>query len=403
MIRKILRVFRIVSIVIKKEIILSHPKKKKIVVFDNLSNFHILNNIFDKNLTYVMPVRATEMKKIYINIYIINYLIKNFLKNTLKINYLQALIKLIEPKVIITAVDNSIEFQRIAKELHKSINFIAIQQATREYTFFPRSWLKDVFIPEYYCIGNYDENIFRTKKLKVKKYKVFGSLKICKFLKKQKKENTKEIYDICLPSHGLPAPNYYNNLKKYKSKFNNRERSQYTDGDHIRKLYYSLDKTAVLIFNLSKKYNLKFVIASRYEKKNKNFNLEKNYFEKLFQSSKFKIIPNDIKNFGSYRTISKSKLIIGLNSSILRETLELKKKIFVCNFTGINNIYFPINNRFILKKENRNQFEKRFFSISKMSTKKYYKILGDSKNNIIHDSRNCDTILKKRVYELVQN
>ena len=400
MIRKIFEIFRIFSIVIKKEIILSHPKKKKIIVFDNLSNFYILNNIFNKNLTYVMPVRITEIKKIYINTFIINYLIKNFFKDKLKINYFQALIKLIEPKVVITAVDNSVEFQKIAKELHKSIKFIAVQQAHREYSFFPRSWLKDVFIPEYYCWGTYDVNIFKSKRMKVNEYKLFGSLKVCKFLKKKKQ---KQIYDICLPSHGLPAPDFYSNLKKYGTKFNNRERSQYTDGVHMPKLYYSLDKTAILVFNHAKKYNLKFVIASRYENKTKNFYLEKKYYERLFKSSKFKIIPNDFKNFGSYRTISRSKLIIGLNSSILRETLELKKKILVCNFTGSNNIYFPIKNRFILKKYNRNQFEKMFFNISKMSTKKYYKILGNCKNNIIHNSRNCDTILKKRVYELVQN
>ncbi len=403
MLRNILRIFKILSIVVTKRITLSYPKKKKIIVFDNVSNFHILNNFFDKSITYVMPIRVSEIKKIYVNIFIINFLAKNFLKSSLKINYLKALIKLIEPKVIITAVDNSVEFQKIAKELHKSIKFIAVQQAFREYSYFPKSWVKDVFIPEYYCWGNYDVNMFKSKRLKVKEYKIFGSLKICKFLKK-KERNTKEIYDICLPSHGLPHPNYYRNTKKYnKGNFAKWARSEFVEGVYLPNVYPSLDKTAIMIFNLSKKYDFKFVIASRYEKKNKNFSLEKKYYEKLFQSKKFKIIPNDIKNFSSYKTISRSKLIIGLNSSILRETLELKKKILVCNFTGVNNIYFPINKKFIVKEDSISQFEKKFFSISNMSTKKYYEILGKTKNNLIHDSKNCDIILKNRVNELLQN
>ena len=132
-----------------------------------------------------MPIRVSEIKKIYVNIFIINFLAKNFLKSSLKINYLKALIKLIEPKVIITAVDNSVEFQKIAKELHKSIKFIAVQQAFREYSYFPKSWVKDVFIPEYYCWGNYDVNMFKSKRLKVKEYKIFFFIKICKLLKKK--------------------------------------------------------------------------------------------------------------------------------------------------------------------------------------------------------------------------
>ena len=267
MLRNILRIFKILSIVVTKRITLSYPKKKKIIVFDNVSNFHILNNFFDKSITYVMPIRVSEIKKIYVNIFIINFLAKNFLKSSLKINYLKALIKLIEPKVIITAVDNSVEFQKIAKELHKSIKFIAVQQAFREYSYFPKSWVKDVFIPEYYCWGNYDVNMFKSKRLKVKEYKIFGSLKICKFLKK-KERNTKEIYDICLPSHGLPPPNYDRNTKKYnQGNFAKWARSEFVEGVYLPNVYPSLDKTAIMIFNLSKKYDFKFVIASRYEKK----------------------------------------------------------------------------------------------------------------------------------------
>ena len=37
------------------------------------------------------------------------------------------------------------------------------------------------------------------------------------------------------------------------------------------------------------------MLLHRDMKKNKNFSLEKKYYEKLFQSKKFKIIPNDIK------------------------------------------------------------------------------------------------------------
>ena len=53
-------------------------------------------------------------------------IIKNF-----KISYLVSLILEINPKIVVTNIDNSIDFSLVARRLFKKIKFLAIQNAAR--------------------------------------------------------------------------------------------------------------------------------------------------------------------------------------------------------------------------------------------------------------------------------
>ena len=55
---------------------------------------------------------------------------KNFYRENMKVNYLIALIKSYNPKVVITSIDNSQEFYSVSKKLNNKIKFIALQGAT---------------------------------------------------------------------------------------------------------------------------------------------------------------------------------------------------------------------------------------------------------------------------------
>ena len=78
------------------------------------------------------------------------------MKKSLKQNYLIALIKEINPKVVITLVDNSLDFYITAKHLSKNIRFIAVQQGSRETAWLPLEETKKIYIPEYLCFSNWD-------------------------------------------------------------------------------------------------------------------------------------------------------------------------------------------------------------------------------------------------------
>ena len=87
--------------------------KKKIVIFD-CEGLEIKDALSDFNY-FIVYTRANKIKKIYFSKKILLFLFFNFFKKSLKQNYLIALIKEINPKIVITMIDNSEDFYIISK------------------------------------------------------------------------------------------------------------------------------------------------------------------------------------------------------------------------------------------------------------------------------------------------
>ena len=183
MLKKFLFFFKIIFIIEKK---LEKPIQKKILIFDCESKDLI--NLLNSSDVGVVSNRISRIKQIYINKFIIGYMFKNFYRENMKLNYLIALIKSYNPKVVITSIDNSQEFYSVSKNLNNKIKFIALQNATRETKYLPQRFTKKIFLPEYHCLSEYDKKIFERKKLKVKKYFLSGSLRAALALKNIRKK-----------------------------------------------------------------------------------------------------------------------------------------------------------------------------------------------------------------------
>ena len=84
------------------------PVKKKIVIFDCEGAKAMQVSLADYNFS-VISTRVNKIKEIYISKKIIFYILDNFFKLSLKQNYLASLIKTIDPKLVITQIDNSKE------------------------------------------------------------------------------------------------------------------------------------------------------------------------------------------------------------------------------------------------------------------------------------------------------
>ena len=124
------KIIVIINIILKAKIIFKSPKKCDLIVFDKASapNFKVC---FSKINYFILQSRSQSINEIYISFEILKNIIKNFFKGNFFTIYLIALIKVIKPKVIITNNDNSLKFSALAKVLHKEINFIAVQNASR--------------------------------------------------------------------------------------------------------------------------------------------------------------------------------------------------------------------------------------------------------------------------------
>ena len=134
---------------------------------------------------------------------------------------------MVNPKIILTTIDNSFKFHELAKILNKEgKTCIAVQNAAR-YDFQRNELLfkkklsstndnKKFFIPHYYCFGEREVKDCKKFKIKVLKFHKFGSLRLSNYLhyiktKKIKINNNK--YDIALISEGSGSRNKLWNQK----------------------------------------------------------------------------------------------------------------------------------------------------------------------------------------------
>lgn len=367
--------------------------QKKIVIFDNEEKIH--NRLVFKPLLndcFFLDVRFYNLKNFYVNTNILLLTIYYILKGNFNFgSYLAAVIKAVNPKVLITTIDYSHQFHNVCKILRKKgIRMIAVQRSTREtIQYFKKKDLNKIYIPEYFCFGKNEVDLFKKMNVNVEKFKIIGSVKLSNFLinfKNKKKNN----FDICIVAE-YP---YY--LKK------GAENSQ--SQEIIGNLLSYLNKFV-------KKNKLKLVIVGKRPKKNNNFfnhklptsvkynkYTEERKFYKKFIKTKHLFVPQNSRTLTSYKYSIQSEVTIGTTSTILRELLSINKKILACNPTGLKNAKFPIQGACYLEKFDYYKFEKKLKTILSMSKTEYYKKLNKDPNYLVKFDKNFlanDVIVKE--------
>ena len=379
-----------------------NPKKNKVIIFDSKypGSFY-LRYLFLKKITHIIPTRAEEIKEIHLTKEVIKYILKNFFKRSLKQNYLIILIKLINPKIVVTYTDNSPDFYLISKLLRNEIRFIAFQQGTRSLRRQPVRYGKEIFIPEFYCLSNWDKNYFEKKKAKVTNFFVEGSLKVAlakKFIKSNKIKIHNNKYDICIiGEHGKIWGSKAEEVLNYNKK-NFPSTDKYDTYNFIEKHGFSTGTHAKYVQKLCKKHNLRFIIAGKHLKNTVLRQAEINFYKHYLGNNNFKLVPGLPHKFSNYQLILQSRLIIGCDSTLLRETLALKKKVLHCNLSGHPGADIPIKKDFAFKGHSFEAFEKKVVNILNMSDNNYFKSLGKNKDYIIANSENLEKKINQRLF-----
>lgn len=394
LIKKLLRVFGLIKFLFSKKISFSEPKKKEVIILDDVSSKDIIPLVNEYSYS-VLPVRKDNIKEINLSFPLLKLMILKFFRMKLKNNYLTSIIQIINPKLVITYIDNSIEYYDAAKFFNKKIKFLAIQNASRVNTLADNhqkvEMRKVIFHQEYAHFGEYEKKIY--KKNKILRFFKVGSLKLShalNYFKKKKIKINKNRFDICLVS---------DNAWGYDKKYN------------ISGLEDSWGKVYEYTLRFCKKNNKKlaFVSDSNYGDKSKDsrrwIEMEKNFYEKYLSNHKYKIIPRYSKKYTTYRYMLESKLVIGVITTVLTEALAANKKILACNFTNVKDFDLPLR-KTSLHDCSYQMFEKKLNKILNLSTKKYHSLLGKDKNYLIdiNSFKNSTyDILKRRIYKLVSN
>ena len=383
---------KILRILNKSKIIFSNPSNVDLLIFDDESFFNIKNLVSTYEYS-VLQTRPENINKLYVTIKII-FLTFLFFRGNLLSSYLIALIKIIKPKVVLTYIDNSLKFSEVAfrfQKIDKDVKFIALQNGARyeilenEYLFKKKinrfNINRKLFIPLLLSFGLYEKKIFKKLNVQVKKIIPVGNLKLESYIHFKRKIKIKKKRQICLLSdHGAWHP-----------KMNMADRL-------LEKKFVLLTEFCI---KFAKKHNYKIIICQkRLNQKNNSIPFKESDFFREREAYKKYLIKNhleflkknlkkrDKNEFSTYLTMEQSDVTVSTMSTMLRENLYLRNKIFAANLTG-NAVYnFPINEFFSVNTNKYQKFETCLLSILKMSKSNYFKKAGKNVDNCILNIEN---------------
>ena len=368
----------------KVHFIFKNPEKSKIILFDDQTH-GVMKNVLDDYKYFLLKSRVEYITEIYLTKKIFKLFIKNFNGNIMTAYFL-SIIEVVNPKIIITHIDNSLKFSDLAKKLHKKVHFLAIQNAYRaeiaEHKFRYKNkivsvdYTKRFFLPNLLCFGKFEVNLYKKYKIKVKNFFIVGSLRLANFyyyLKKNKINFKKNKYDICLVAESYTGRNELFGKKNFEEK-------------------------AVLlikfVIKFCKEHNKKLVFPLKYFNKNS----ELTYFRKYLSSEEYNfLIKKSLKRkdgFSTYLAMSQSKVSVGIISTILSEMLAVGQKILSCNLTPTHLWDFPVKGIHSIKNCDYKTFEKRLLEIYKMPKKNYFQKIKKNKNYLVDYEKNYSAIKK---------
>ena len=268
-----------------------------------------------------------------------------------------------------------------AKIFKGKIKFIAVQNADRgEMRWISEEETKKVFIPEFLCFSDYEEQIYRNKKFNIGKFESVGSLRASlskEYVKSEKININPEQYDICLISEPHPVLN--------------------SDYSQVKNFAESSGKVAEYTHCLCKKKKLNLIFVGKRDTEIEFYKeYLKEYDYKIFQSPR-----NEKEIYNTYLNVMRSKLVIGQISTVLREAISFRKKILSCNFSGHPDMIFPGKGICSLDNVPYNLFEERVLQILSMTEKEYFDGLTVEKDFIMKSTTDTAMIIRNKLKDFL--
>ena len=365
-----------------KKFIFRNLPEHKLIVFDCVNDKYF-RELFQNTDYYSLSSRLERIETIFINFELIKFIFQNFLKRKIKQNYLISLIKQMKPKLVITLTDNSKEFSIISKYFDNEVPFYAIQGANRgDIKLKTIEDLKIYNFDTFFCYSPYEKDFYTKKKIKIKNYIYTGPIRASLALKYFNKERIviKNKHDIFLPTE-LSYESPYNKFTNYSD---------------------SCKKLAEFTLSFCDKNNLKLIFSAEAEKNTELFRKENKFYKNVLQRYDVKLTPKAHK-YSAYQNMLESNLIVGLNTTLLREAIYLRRKVFACNLTLFDQADFPIRNIASPVIKNQSQFNNHLSKLLEMENKTYFEIIKNEIFKITQIDQDCSEIINSKVNNIILN
>lgn len=381
---------KLLKLIIKVKFIYGEIEKTDIVIFD-CEGKDAIESLFSKKKYKVLSVRYEKISIIYLNLKIFKFIIKNLFKFSLKQLYLIGIIKCFAPKLIITQIPHSLDFSLISKYCEKEFNFVAIQHGHHDIYSLEKKLKEKIYIPNFFCFGKYEEDLYKKNNFNIKNYIPVGSLRASlskEYLdNKNKNDKLKIQYDICLISEYSPSK---------EKLFPGKDSLQFIPSypEHVGKIAYFCHK-------LRDEENLSLIFCGDSEPNSVYQNIENKFYSKFLKNINFNILQENRNTFPTYVNLLKSKIVIGGYSTVLREALGLGKKILSCNFTDNPTLDFPLDEICLFKNGDYKEFKNIVLKILSMKEDEYFKKINFKKEFIMKDCYQTSKLIKEKLNKYI--
>ena len=274
------------------------PKNKKILIFDEVGS-GLVKKYFHKEDIHVLHTRKESL-----NLFV---LIKNFIKRKFSsLDYFNSYIKLVDPNIIISVIDNSPIFYKLKKNGSQKKILIAstVRTPVHDFALFELNEIEtkrnaDTSVDVIFSLNDAIGKKFQ--KLNVKKVITIGSFK-SNYFNFDEKKSIEVLYISSWAS--LPANHKVTHDVNFQE-FN----------EHQIKLIKNLSQ-------YGKDHQVKITILGK--RKNNLVKNEFNFYKSIFYNNEWEFIESEKAN--SYQVIDKSKVVITLNSTLGYESFSRGNK-----------------------------------------------------------------------------
>lgn len=328
--------------------------KDEIIIFDETNSSLIKKIIPDSYSFSIYKNRQVEIVvtfKIILNLFLNlkdlkifkkyssnKGLIKNIFWQLLCI-YIKSYIQTINPKAVITSIDNCTKFAWLSKNISE-IPFIAIQNGFRLNYDVDKDSLYNC--QHLFCFGDFEVENFPKREWAVDNFYPVGSaFASMNFEDKYEDMIHKNEFDILVVSCWRGNIGFGQDVQ---------------DSMNAMRLF-DIEFAAYL-----KKRNLKAAVILRSERNSDQWvmpeigNSEEDYYKSIYEDT-IEIIDNDLYQKNIYRLMMNSELIIsGFSSTALIEAFGFGKKILYCNYTKTDKYHADFNEDIVFKK-NENEHD----------------------------------------------
>lgn len=276
----------------------------------------------------------------------------------LKAAYAIAVLERIRPAIVVTFIDDSAVFQLVARRF-RAARFLAIQNGGRLLNRdHPIGRSPQIYHREFACLGRYEVDQFNRHGARVETYYPVGSLKDSYYRAARNGAATAKAFDLCLVAQFKPTA-----------------RLTFSDS-------FELVTQHVRRFCETHGTSLCVPLRKHPDVDPDSYMVEREYFER-YLGKLAHLSPNVPGTYNTYGLVDRSRVSIGMHTTVLREGFGRGNRVLSCNFTGNPEYTFPVPGPWALADPAYELFERALQWLLSASEEEYAKACGDKPSYLI--------------------